>query len=160
MLEEQKQFHKIGDVANVLGTTIRAIRYYEEEGLITPIRSEGGTRLYSQRHIDRLRTILRLAENGYPLAVIKTLAKTRQHHRTGNDSQQAISEHLGEMLEGIRAQIKQLQGLGKLIGAAQATVQQCAGCKNEPSSKGCPECPVKKHLADIELLNLVWDQEE
>jgi len=159
MFEDQKQLYKIGDVADALGTTIRAIRYYEEEGLVTPLRSEGGTRLYSQPHMGRLRAILRLTENGYPLVVIKMLAETRQQYRTGNDSQQAISEQLGEMIEGIHAQIKQLQDLGKLIGATQATVQQCAGCKNEPTSKGCPECPIKKHLADIELLNLVWDQE-
>ncbi len=159
MLEDQKQFQKIGDVAEVLGTTIRAIRYYEEEGLITPLRTDGGTRLYSQRHIDRLSAIQRLVENGYPIVVIKKLAETRQQYRTGNDSQQAISEQLDQMLEDIHAQIRRLKGLAKLIGATQATVQKCAGCKNKPTSRGCPECPVKKHLSSIELLNLVWDQE-
>jgi MerR family transcriptional regulator, Zn(II)-responsive regulator of zntA len=159
MIKDQQQLFKIGDVADAVRTTIRAIRYYEEEGLIIPLRSEGGTRLYSQRHIDRLRAILRLTENGFPLAIIKTLAETRQQHRTGNDSQQAISHQLDEMLNGIHAQIKQLQGLSKLIGATKKTVQQCAGCKNKPTSEGCPDCPVKTHLADIELLNLVWDQE-
>ena len=159
MSKEQQQLFKIGDVADAVSTTIRAIRYYEEEGLIIPLRSTGGTRLYSQRHIDRLRAILRLTENGYSLAIIKTLAEIRQQHRTGNDSQQAISNLLDEMLEGIHAQIKQLQGLSTLIGATKSTVQQCTGCENKPTSKGCPDCPVKKHLADIELLNLVWDQE-
>lgn len=159
MLKDQQQLLKIGDVADAVGTTIRAIRYYEEEGLIIPSRSEGGTRRYSQRHVARLRAILRLTENGYPIAIIKTLAEARQQHRTGNDSQAAISEHLDQMLEGIYAQIKQLQSLSKLIRTTKATVQQCVGCKNKPTSKGCPDCPVKKHLADIELLNLVWDQE-
>lgn len=159
MIKDQQQLFKIGNVADAVGTTIRAVRYYEEEGLIIPLRSEGGTRLYSQPHIDRLRAILRMTENGFPLAIIKTLAETRQQHRTGNDSQQAISKQLDQMLEGIHAQVKQLQGLSKLIGATRNTVQRCAGCKNKPTSKGCPDCPVKKHLADIELLNLVWDQE-
>lgn len=159
MIKDQQQLFKIGNVADAVGTTIRAIRYYEEEGLIIPLRSEGGTRLYSQHHIDRLRAILRMTENGFPLTIIKTLAETRQQHRTGNHSQQAISKQLDQMLEGIHAQVKQLQGLSKLIGATRNTIQQCAGCKNKPTSKGCPDCPVKKHLADIELLNLVWDQE-
>ena len=159
MLDEHNQLYKIGDVADVVGMTIRAIRYYEEEGLVAPLRSEGGTRLYSQLHIDRLRAILRLTANGYPLAVIKTLAEARQQHRTGNDSQLAISDLLGEMLDGIHAQVSKLQELAKLIGATQATVQKCAGCKNKPTSKGCPECHVKKRLSDIELLNLIWDQE-
>lgn len=158
-MDSTTQLHKIGDVAETLATTIRAIRFYEEEGLVTPLRSEGGTRLYSQHHIDRLQAILRLAENGYSLAFIKKLADIRNHHRTGNNSQQAVRLQLKEMLDGIHEQIKQLQGLAKLIGATQATVKKCTGCKNNPTSKGCPECPVKRHLADIELLNLVWDDE-
>ena len=159
ILEENKQLQKIGDVAETLATSIRSIRYYEEEGLVTPLRSEGGTRLYSQRHIDRLRAILRLTEIGYSLGVIKALATTRQNYQTGDDSQQAIGNQLGGMLESIHAQVKQLQALAKQIGAAQTTVKKCSGCKNEPTTKGCPQCPVREHLADIELLNLVWDQD-
>jgi len=159
ILEESEQLHKIGDVAETLATSIRAIRYYEEEGLVAPLRSEGGTRLYSQRHIDRLRAILRLTESGYSLGIIKALATTRQKYQTGDDSQQAIGNQLGGMLGSIHAQVKQLQALAKQIGAAQTTVKKCSGCKNEPTTKGCPQCPVREHLADIELLNLVWDQD-
>ncbi len=159
ILEESEQLHKIGDVAETLATSIRAIRYYEEEGLVAPLRSEGGTRLYSKRHIDRLRAILRLTESGYSLGIIKALATTRQKYQTGDDSQQAIGNQFEGMLEGIHAQVKQLQALAKQIGAAQTTVKSCAGCKNKPTTKGCPQCPVREHLADIELLNLVWDQD-
>lgn len=159
ILEESEQLHKIGDVAETLATSIRAIRYYEEEGLVAPLRSEGGTRLYSQRHIDRLRAILRLTESGYSLGIIKALATTRQKYQTGDESQQAIGSQLGGILGGIHAQVKQLQALAKQIGAAQITVKKCSGCKNEPTTKGCPQCPVREHLADIELLNLVWDQD-
>lgn len=156
--EESGQLHKIGDVAEALATSIRAIRYYEEEGLIAPLRSEGGTRLYTRRHIDRLRAILRLAESGYSLGVIKALATARERHRTGDASQKAVGSQLEEMLSGIDAQVQQLQALARQIGAARTTVKKCAGCKNKPTTKGCPACPVRRHLADIELLNLVWDQ--
>lgn len=159
ILEGNDQLRMIGDVAKVLTTSIRAIRYYEEEGLITPFRSEGGTRLYSRRHIDRLRAILKLAESGYSLGVIEALATSRQQHQTGDDSQHAVSDQLGGMLGNILAQVKQLQALAKQINAAQTTVKKCAGCKNKPTSEGCPQCPVRKHLAHIELLNLVWDQD-
>ncbi|MCP3851392.1 MAG: MerR family transcriptional regulator [Gammaproteobacteria bacterium] len=40
-------FFKIGDVAEKLKTTVRTIRYYDEEGLLVPHRT-GGTRLYSE----------------------------------------------------------------------------------------------------------------
>lgn len=157
-MEEIEQLHKIGDVAEALAISIRAIRYYEEEKLITPLRSEGGTRLYSQRDIDRLRAILRLVESGYALSVIKTLAITREQHRTGDDSQKAISNQLDEMLAGIQTQLRKLQTLARQIDTAKSTVKKCAGCKNKPTTKGCPGCPVRQHLSEIELLNLVWDQ--
>ncbi|MDP1613149.1 MAG: MerR family transcriptional regulator [Sulfuritalea sp.] len=158
-LEDNEQLPKIGDVAETLAVSIRAIRYYEEEGLITPLRSEGGTRLYSQYHIDRLRAILRLVESGYSLGVIKALAMARAQHRTGDNSQKAVSDQLNEMLAGIDAQVRQLQTLAKQIGTAKSTIKKCAGCKNRPTTKGCPQCPVRQHLSEIELLNLVWDQE-
>ncbi len=71
-----EKLHKIGEeVAEVPGTSIRTIRYYEEEGLLKPIRTPGGMRLYSARHVDRLRAILALAKNGYSLEAIRALAE-------------------------------------------------------------------------------------
>jgi MerR family copper efflux transcriptional regulator len=50
----------ISDVAKT-GLTSKAIRFYEEKGLVTPpLRSENGYRSYTQRHLDEL-TLLRQA---------------------------------------------------------------------------------------------------
>ena len=49
----------ISDVAKKTGLTSKAIRFYEEKGLVTPpLRSENGYRTYSQQHLDEL-TLLR-----------------------------------------------------------------------------------------------------
>ena len=55
---------KIGDVARLVGTTPRTIRYYEEIGLLPPAadRPSGGHRAYGQAEVERLREILRLKE--------------------------------------------------------------------------------------------------
>lgn len=159
-LEHKTSLHKIGDVAETLATSIRAIRFYEEEGLLAPLRSNGGTRLYSARHIDRLRAILRLAEAGYSLDTIKALAKTREQSRTGDESQQAVSRQLDALLVDIAAQTKRLNSLHEQLVAAKRSVRKCAGCENTPNTNGCPNCPVRQRLSDIELLNLVWDEEE
>ncbi|WP_142289049.1 MerR family transcriptional regulator, partial [Klebsiella pneumoniae] len=51
----------ISDVAKKTGLTSKAIRFYEEKGLVTPpLRSENGYRTYSQQHLDEL-TLLRQA---------------------------------------------------------------------------------------------------
>ncbi|MBZ0106130.1 MAG: MerR family transcriptional regulator [Sulfuricella denitrificans] len=152
--------HKIGDVAEMLSTSVRTLRYYEEEGLLTPVRTGGGTRLYSMKHVDRLRAILHLLKGGYSIDAVKALAKLRENSLTGDDSQRGVSARMDEILRDIDSRIGELRKLAEEIRAAKQTVSQCAGCSNIPSSQGCPHCPVRDRLHDIELLNLVWDMDE
>src|ERR1700761_6285716 len=52
--------------------SISKIRYLEDQKLLTPRRTQGGYRLYTQSDIDRLRTILRLQRDEFlPLRVIR-----------------------------------------------------------------------------------------
>jgi DNA-binding transcriptional MerR regulator len=55
---------RIGDVARLVGTTPRTIRYYEELGLLpgAPERPSGGHRLYTEAEVERLRETIRLKE--------------------------------------------------------------------------------------------------
>ena len=153
-----KDLHKIGDVADMLGTTIRTIRYYEEEGLLTPVRTAGGTRLYAPRHIDRLRAILRLAQGGYSLDAIGDLARAREQCTTGDETGAAVAARLDALLVDIDRRMRDLRSLALEIRSARNTVQQCTGCKNPPSTTGCPHCPVIDRLPYIELLSLIWDE--
>lgn len=67
----------IGAVAAVLSkefddVSISKIRYLEDQKLVSPRRTAGGYRLYSQNDVDRLRTILRLQRDEFlPLRVIR-----------------------------------------------------------------------------------------
>ena len=52
--------------------SVSKVRYLEDEGLLTPSRTPGGYRLYSQHDVKRLETILYLQKNRFmPLSVIK-----------------------------------------------------------------------------------------
>ncbi len=67
---------RIGDVAKLVGTTPRTIRYYEEIGLLAqePERPSGGHRVYSDAEVERLREVMRLKELlGVTLEELKTL---------------------------------------------------------------------------------------
>jgi DNA-binding transcriptional MerR regulator len=67
----------IGAVAKILGqefddVSISKIRYLEDQKLLSPRRTAGGYRLYSQNDVERLRTILRLQRDEFlPLRVIR-----------------------------------------------------------------------------------------
>ena len=67
---------RIGDVARLVGTTPRTIRYYEEIGLLPEAhtRPSGQHRLYTQAEVERLREVMRLKELlGVSLDELKTL---------------------------------------------------------------------------------------
>ncbi len=53
----------ISVVAKALNIHPQTLRQYEREGLITPSRTSGKMRLYSQRDIDRINMILRLTRD-------------------------------------------------------------------------------------------------
>src|SRR6266536_3046934 len=61
---ERKAELRIGDVAELTGTTTRTIRYYEEIGLLPPAseREAGRHRLYDEDTVERIRHLLRLKE--------------------------------------------------------------------------------------------------
>ena len=60
----------ISVAAGLVGNAPQNLRLYEARGLVTPARSDGGTRLYSEDDLARLRVISELLENGLNLAGI------------------------------------------------------------------------------------------
>jgi DNA-binding transcriptional MerR regulator len=68
---------RIGEVVRRLSgefpdISISKIRYLEDEGLVTPRRTQGGYRLFSEDDLDRLETVLRLQRDEFlPLRVIR-----------------------------------------------------------------------------------------
>jgi len=83
----------IGAVAKILGRefeeiSISKIRYLEDQKLLSPRRTPGGYRLYSQADVERLRTILRMQRDEFlPLRVIRQeLAAGAREERGGSAS--------------------------------------------------------------------------
>lgn len=141
----------------MLATSVRAIRYYEEEGLLEPIRTKGGTRLYSERHLDRLRTILFLAKNGLSLASIRAIGQARENCMTGKESSQQVTMLLDNVLADIELKASELKKLQEEILLAKQIIKKCSFCTNIPNSEGCPDCPVRNYLVSIKILSLIWD---
>jgi DNA-binding transcriptional MerR regulator len=54
--------------ASLVGNAPQNLRLYEARGLVAPSRSEGGTRLYSENDLERLRVIAELLNDGLNLA--------------------------------------------------------------------------------------------
>jgi len=65
-----KSLKGIQEVADLLGVTHRALRFYEDQGLIQPQRV-GSTRVYARREVARMQLILRGKRLGFSIREIR-----------------------------------------------------------------------------------------
>ncbi|WP_188205882.1 MerR family transcriptional regulator [Alkalibacillus aidingensis] len=71
----------ISIVTELTELTARQVRYYEEKGLVTPVRSKGNRRLFSFYDVDRLLEIKELIDQGVNLAGIKQVLKVKSEQQ-------------------------------------------------------------------------------
>ncbi len=71
--ENTETLFTISELADQLDISTRAIRFYEEKGLILPERTKGNHRIYSKRDRARLKLILRGKRLGYSLEDISEM---------------------------------------------------------------------------------------
>lgn len=64
---------RIGEVAHLAGVSARALRYYEEQGLLTSERTPNGQRTYPESAVERVRLIQQLFTAGLPSRTILQL---------------------------------------------------------------------------------------
>lgn len=114
---------RIGEVAAAAGVSTRALRYYEEQGLLTSARSPSGQRRYAADTADRVRWIQSLYAAGLSS---KTLIELLPCVHTGIATTAMLGRLTAER-ERIEAQIRDLtvtrDRLNKIIEAAVQPVQ-------------------------------------
>ena len=72
--DRNRPLYMIGVAAELAGMHPQTLRSYEQKGLVTPQRTSGNTRMYSQADIERLELINELTDEGINLAgVIRIL---------------------------------------------------------------------------------------
>jgi len=65
--------YRVHQFAQLAGVTVKALRHYDRIGLLKPVRSEAGYRLYQSSDLARLQQIVALKSVGLPLKHIRTL---------------------------------------------------------------------------------------
>ncbi len=76
---------QIGEVADRAGLSLRTVRYYEETGLLEPAkRTDGGFRLYTGQHVDRLALIKRMKPLGFSVQQMRELLDAREALSAGD----------------------------------------------------------------------------
>ncbi|MEM0946353.1 MAG: redox-sensitive transcriptional activator SoxR [Pseudomonadota bacterium] len=118
----------IGEVARRTGLAVTAIRFYEEEGLIAPIRDAGGRRHFPRSDIRRLSFIRILQGFGFTLGRIREVLAGLPESRTPTPADwAAIADRLrGDLDQRIAVLQKMRNGLDGCIGCGCLSLDKCA----------------------------------
>lgn len=99
MSPRKKTGYMISSVAESFQIHPQTLRLYERLGLLTPSRSEGNTRLYTEEDLQRLEVILTLTrELGVNLAGVEVILNMRER-------MEKLQKQVEEMIEFVREQI-------------------------------------------------------
>ena len=108
----------VGEVAKKMGVTVRALQYYDKEGLLSPsAESEGGRRLYTDKDLVTLHQIMSLKSLGFSLDDIK---QRLIYLETPTD----VAKALTKQADDIRRKIEQLTASLTAIEQLKAEVLQ------------------------------------
>ncbi|MDX1433247.1 MAG: MerR family transcriptional regulator [Gammaproteobacteria bacterium] len=153
----EKGWKKVGEVAKLLGTTPRALLYYEEQGIISPRRTSRGTRYYTKADIRRFAMAHRMVALGIPVKTVRELATIRPAARSGRESSRRLAPAIEEIIEDLDRRIDELSRLREDLARGSEIIRACFDCDLRPTRLTCPECPCETRLYDAEVLALTWD---
>jgi MerR family mercuric resistance operon transcriptional regulator len=125
---------KRAELAGRTGCNLETIRYYEKMGLLPePPRDANSYRVYDNRHVRRLRFILRGRELGFSLEDIRGLLELVDG---GTQTCAEVKGRTEHHLSDVRAKIVDLQKIESILAKTAAL---CSG-------NSVPDCPILEAL--------------
>lgn len=118
---------RIGQVAKRAGVSTRALRYYEEQGLLEPLRTPSGQRIYPASAVARIQLIQQLFAAGLSSPLLATLLPAIDaRHLNPELSARLLHEHAR-----LEAEIASLQSASRRLAAL-------IGLVDHPDDASCP----------------------
>ena len=124
----------ISQAAEASGLPAKTIRYYEDVGLISPVRAENGYRAFSDVHVHKLTFLARSRALGFSVDDCRALlALWEDSARASVDVRRIAVGHL----EDIEAKISDLTAMRETL---KRLIESCAGDHR-------PDCPILEDLS-------------
>lgn len=126
----KRNYLHIGEIAQLLDITPKAIRHYQKVGLLRePERSESGYRLYGAQELLRLQRIRRLQALGLSLKQVKSVLGDVSQEQTLRNVLLALDEELAsqiQVLEQRRERVRTLLAMETLASVTETTTESAS----------------------------------
>ncbi len=139
----------ISDLAREFALTTRAIRFYEDEGLIAPAR-KGRTRVYSERERVRIKLILRGKRLGLALSEIRELFDLYAATRNERPQLEKFVVMLGERRAMLLQQREDIDAVLAEIAALERDCRRRLKRDGAPDALSAKAGPVGRADADLD----------
>jgi MerR family transcriptional regulator/heat shock protein HspR len=107
METSDRPIYMISVAAELVGMHPQTLRMYETKGLVRPQRTPGGTRLYSEADVERLRIIQRLtSELGLNLAGVELVLRLEDELRKAHRQVERLQEQLRREVQKVHKQYR------------------------------------------------------
>ena len=148
-----------GDMARLSESTLRTVRFYEQEGLIEPERrSSCGHRLFSGRELMKLQLALDLREAGLSLQDIKALFSLKSDCACPEEASDRMSKVLTEQIDTMQQKIAKLRKLREELTAMVSVLTECQSCEEGNFPLACESCDVLGSPQLPRALQVLWHE--
>lgn len=148
-VKKNKGFFSISAVAKMFSVHQQTIRLYEKEGLITPQRSSGNTRLFSEEDIDRLEEVIYLTHQlGINLAGVEMIMKLKKKISKMQKDMNKLFDQAQQQLEQESDQVKE---------TARTSARQLIRLKPESGHKDAQHEPTES-VIELDDWNIEYDE--
>ena len=97
--DRNRPLYMISVAADLAGLHPQTLRIYESKGLVTPQRTSGNTRMYSQADVERLELITRLTDEGINLAGVVRILDMKERMAKQDAEMEKLRQELAQTKE-------------------------------------------------------------
>jgi MerR family transcriptional regulator/heat shock protein HspR len=136
-IRRKKGFFSISAVAKMFSVHQQTVRLYEKQGLISPKRSSGNTRLFSEEDIDQLEEVIYLThEMGINLAGVEMILRLKKQMKK-------MQNEMNKMFDTTQEELDQQNDKSKEM--VQSSYQRLLRLKNKTEQPASPAAPTDKN---------------
>jgi MerR family transcriptional regulator, heat shock protein HspR len=153
-VRRNKAFYSISAVAKMFSVHQQTIRLYEKQGLLTPKRSTGNTRLFAEEDVDRLEEIIYLTHQlRINIAGVEMILKLKKQI-------EKMQKNMNDMFEATQKELEQESDASKDAARASAVKllqmrQQAPEAGEEKDGTDTANKPI-----DLDKWEIEYDDEE